>query len=488
MSGWGAVLAAVCCLALSTLAAAQSPPPAQSPNTQPNVILEPLRQAPRQTDQLQDTSGAAESQRLLRPDRVVTYDDVMAAPDDIDLNFAYAQTQIGRGDLHGAAATLERIILINPDLPRVRLLYAIVLYRLDNLDEAERELRAVRLYEMPSSLRAELDRYLSQIELRRKLTRYTLTVSASVQQDWNKNAASASGQTLVGASVTGIGQDIRTPLVGHDQRRSDQAYIGLARLDVSRDLGFQARHQITGAISYYRDQQVSLAEFDLSAISAELGGVYDASPVTIVPNFYRRRINLDNRHYADNTGADLHVYHQYDPETQLYVLGVAEYQNYWPIPIEQNAKEYNGWLYTTGFGVNYTFLQSMRIGLELDGIRKYAARNYNSYNGARIAGTHTWIFGNGTFLLTLLSAERDWYEEGYPVVSDLTRHDQIYRGRITYGVPVGLFFDEDLRATDLLRDLTLAVSFEAVHQYSNIINYSYNNRSASIGLSKRWEF
>ena len=474
----GAVVLA-CGLAAPVAAAAQSPPPPSA--NQPNVILEPLRQAPRQSEELQGTSGAAESQRLLRPDREVTYDDLLAHPDDIELNFAYAQIQISRGDLHGAAATLERIILINPELPRVRLLYAIVLYRLDNLDEAERELQAVRTYEMPASLRAELDRYLSQIELRRKRTRYALTVSASIQQDWNKNAASLSGQTQVG-------NDLRTPLVGHDQRRSDQAFIGLSRLDVVHDLGFQARHQITGALTYYRDEQFNLHEFDLSALSGEIGGVYDLSPVSIVPNFYRRRINLDNRHYADNTGADLRAYHQYNAETQLYVLGQAEYQNYWPIPIEQNAKEFNGWQYTSGLGINYMILPTMRLGLELDAIRKLAVRNYNSYDGARIAGTHTWIFENGTFFLTLLSAERDIYKEPYTVVSDLTRHDQIYRGRITYGVPVSLLFDEELRGSDLLRDLTFSVSFEAVHQYSNIINYSYNNRAASVGFTKRWEF
>ena len=460
------------------VAAAQTPPPTAN---QPNVILEPLRQAPRQTDELQGTSGTAESQRLLRPDRDVTYDDLLAHPDDIALNFAYAQIQINRGDLHGAAATLERIILINPELPRVRLLYAIVLYRLDNLDEAERELRTVRTYEMPASLRAELDRYLTQIELRRKRTRYALTTSISVQQDWNKNAAAASG-------LTQVGDDIRTPLVGHDQRRSDQAMIALTRLDVAHDLGFQARHQITGSISYFRDQQVSLSEFDLWALSAELGGVYDLSPVSIVPNFFRRRINLDNTHYSDNTGGDLRVYHQYNADTQLYVLGTAEYQNYWPIAIEQNAKEYNGWLYTTGLGVNYTILPTMRIGFELDALRKLAVRNYNSYDGLRAAATHTWIFSNSTFLLTLLSAEQDIYKEAYPVVSDLTRHDKIGRARITYGVPLSAVFSDDFGLPELVRDVTFAASFELVRQFSNITNYTYNNRSASIGFSKRWEF
>jgi Flp pilus assembly protein TadD len=106
----------------------------------PTDVTDPARQATRRAGEIEAISREAEDQRLLRPEREVTYEDVLANPDNIDLNFAYAQVQIARGDLKNAAATLERILLIEQDLPRVRLLYAIVLFRLDNLDEAEREL------------------------------------------------------------------------------------------------------------------------------------------------------------------------------------------------------------------------------------------------------------------------------------------------------------------------------------------------------------
>jgi hypothetical protein len=464
-------------LAAAFLAVSVSAGNAQSP-AQPNVIMGPMREAPRQTEQIQGTSGAAAMQQLLQPQRQVTYDDVLAHPDDIDLNYAYAQIQIRNGDLHGATATLERIILINPDLPRVRLLYAIVLYRLDNLDEAERELRAVQAYDMPASLRAELNRYLDQIQLRRRTTRYTLTVSANLQQDWNKNAAAASGFDLV--------SDFPAQLVGHDQRRSDQSLLMLTRLDVSHDLGYQARHQITGALSYYRDQQNSLFEYDLTSLSGEVGGVYDASPVTVVPNFYRRRITLDNRFYSYLTGTEWRALDQLNRDLQIYGVAGAEYEQYAPLSIEQNAPEYDGWLYTTGGGFAYALDPSMRIAVEMDGARKLAARNYNSFDGMRLAAVDTWIFGNGTFLITSLSGEEDFYKEPYTVVSVQTRHDRIGRGRITYGVPASVFFSNG--TPQLLNDLTFTVSFEMVRQLSNITNYTYNNRDAAVGFSKRWDF
>ena len=59
----------------------------------------------------------------------VTYQQVLADPDNIDLNIRYALTQIRDGNVRGAGATLERILLIRPDLASVRVLFAIVLFR-----------------------------------------------------------------------------------------------------------------------------------------------------------------------------------------------------------------------------------------------------------------------------------------------------------------------------------------------------------------------
>ncbi len=421
----------------------------------------------------------AEAQRLLRPDRFVTYQDVLANPDDVDINFAYAQIQIARGDVRSAGATLERILLVSPDLPRVRLLYAIVLYRLDNVDEAERELRAVRLLEMPPSLRAEIDRYLEQIELRRKRTRFALTQSFGFQYDWNRNSAAASGVNLI--------SDFPGNLEGHSRRRQDQAVTAVTRLDASHDLGYQARHRLTGGLTYYRGEQIHLSELDLQSASMDFGGVYDASPVSIIPSFYGRRIMLANQFYAYNQGVNLRAEHQMTGELQLFVYGEAERQKYREIGEDTAAPEKTGPQFTLGGGISYTLNPEMRVGLEFSSIRKFAARNYNSYDGEAVTASHTWLFGEGLFLLSTLSGEIDRYEESDPSVSDMTRRDRIGRARMTLGVPVATILDED-GTIPFLRDLTLTLTGEAVRQVSNLTNYTYNNRRAAIALTKRWEF
>ena len=119
----------------------------------------------------------------------MTYADILANPDDIELNLAFAQNQIADGNVQGASAAYERILLIQPENARVRLLYAIVLFRLDSLKEAERELKTVGKLKMAAGLRSQIDYYLQQIKLRSKATRYAFMVSAGGQYDWNKNSA-----------------------------------------------------------------------------------------------------------------------------------------------------------------------------------------------------------------------------------------------------------------------------------------------------------
>lgn len=58
----------------------------------------------------------------------VSYADVLTKPDDTALIVCFARGQINNGNVTGAVATLERILLIAPDAANVRYLYAIALY------------------------------------------------------------------------------------------------------------------------------------------------------------------------------------------------------------------------------------------------------------------------------------------------------------------------------------------------------------------------
>ena len=84
-------------------------------------------------------AGEALDYRAVEDGEPVSYADVLRDPDNVGLNFRFARQQVRRGDVKGSAATLERILLVNPSLAQVRLFYAVVLFRLENLNESQRE-------------------------------------------------------------------------------------------------------------------------------------------------------------------------------------------------------------------------------------------------------------------------------------------------------------------------------------------------------------
>ena len=175
----------------------------------------------RSQQELEDAARAAERariQRLLGSGEEVTYQDVLKDPDNIELNLRFARSQIARENIRGASATLERILLLDPNRPDVRLLYAVVLFRLDNLQDAERELLAVRDLPMRASLRAEIEGFLSQIQQRKKRIRYNALVAFGYQYDWNGNTASRSSTRLVSGFPASPGRSGHPSLRTFDQR------------------------------------------------------------------------------------------------------------------------------------------------------------------------------------------------------------------------------------------------------------------------------
>jgi len=422
---------------------------------------------------------AAEEERALEGEDV-TYAQILADPDNVDLNYRYAQAQIRRGDVRGAGATLERILLMHPGLPRIRLLYAIVLYRLDNLDEAERELRAVRDFEMPESLRADIDRYLALIALRRKTTRMSLYTSFGYQYDNNRNAAPASKRALV--------SDLPAVVSGASARQDDLAAVGLARFALRHDLGFQARHELTGALTYYHGEQTQQDRFDLQALTAELGGVYDATPFTFTPNIYYRRVNLSRENFLHAQGAELEAAYQATKSIGLHLRGRLEDQKFRGISENPTAFERQGPEWLGAAGAEAVLGPTMRIEAEFRLLLKEAREKYNGYLEKSLHLDHIWLLGGGHYLLTSLSAAIDLYDDPDPFVSAATRRDEQYRARFTYGLPLSWLAGGEGAVAEALRGFNLNNTYEVYRSSSNLTNFTYWNRRYSISVSRRWEF
>ncbi len=407
----------------------------------------------------------------------VTYQQVLADPDNIDLNFRYALTQIREGNVRGAGATLERILLIRPDLATVRVLFAIVLFRLDNLDEAERELLAVRELDMPDDLRAQIDRYLEQIQNRRKVTKFVFAVNLSGQYDWNRNASPKSETRLA------FGLPTRTS--GTSARIDDLSINGLAQLSFEHDLGAQKRHMMVGGVVYYQGEQIQQDDLDLQAISADFGFELDFAPDTFTPRILYENVLLSREKYLVAKGASLDWNRDVSNTFGVFGKAQAKYQYYNNITGNTTATQRSGRSYQFELGFSQVLDTTQRLRASFTRGRTIASRAFNSFDRDQLAATHTWLFEDGDFLLTSLTIGHDRYDRNDPSVATDTRSDKFGRLRLTYGIPVSAIGDDVPR---VLEDLTFTLSAEAYRQLSNITNFSYNNYRFAVGVSRRWEF
>ena len=108
----------------------------------------------------------------------ITFEDVFANPDDKQLNIDYARQEAAAGNLLASAATLERLLLNDPNWDEARLFYAAVLYRLGDYQGAEREVRILEARPLSPNLQAQLQSFKERI--RQKQSRSALSGSIGI--------------------------------------------------------------------------------------------------------------------------------------------------------------------------------------------------------------------------------------------------------------------------------------------------------------------
>ena len=100
---------------------------------------------------------------------------------------------------------------------------------------------------------------------------------------------------------------------------------------------------------------------------------------------------------------------------------------------------------------------------------------------------HTWLLGDGQFLLNSLTYQRDRYNDADSFVSKRTRRDDIIRYRLTYGAPLGFLFGVDV-LPEVLENVSFTPSIEVVRSRSNINNNDTKNFKVQGLLTKSWSF
>lgn len=431
--------------------------------------------AGRRSERLSQTAKKAEERRAVESaGERITYQQIFKDPDNIDLNFRYAKQQIIEGDLKGASATLERILMIDPALPRVRLLLAVVHLRLDNLYEAEKELTAILKLPMPSSLRGEIDEYMRLIRRRRRRTNINARLGAGFQYDTNRNAAPNSGQRLFLGSVTNLVSGLK---------EDDQSLIATGHIGVVHDLGVQAGHELFANYNYYRAEQAEISLLDMQAHSYEAGFKYKSSQfgdfsIGPVGNY----VTLDaNTPYLRTQGARLSWKRTLSKTTTLDFSVRTVFERFLPSVNLSLAEDRSGGRSDVRFGTGKVLTPSQYLSVHAFYMDKDAKKRYNAFSRLGIRLAHQWLLGKGRFMLTSFTGALDRYAEPEFAISTAFRRDDTVRFGATFGTPLGFIAAP-------LKDLIWSAGGEIFHSFSNLTNYQYTNHRVNTMLTYKFDY
>ncbi len=189
---------------------------------------------------------------------------MMADPADLDLTFRFAELAMAAGDLEGAVSAFERLLIFNPDLPRIRYELGLLYVRLGSYQIAKGYFEdAARASGMPADIRASTQANLAEIEKRLSATSFTITTQAGMRWQSNANAANSAGTVkLFGLDAT---------LDPTSQKRADWNAYAQASLSFSYDLGTQDRDTLETGVQLYGTRQLQVSSLDLQVAQIELG-------------------------------------------------------------------------------------------------------------------------------------------------------------------------------------------------------------------------
>lgn len=425
------------------------------------------------------TAERAEKKKALEGFAEVSFEDILKDPDNPQLNYRYAIQQVKDNDLLGAVGTLERILSTRPDLHEVRLFYAVVLFRLDNTIEAQRELDALKDAPLSDELRKEWKSYNDQIKLRKKKTRFALTQALGYAFDSNRNAAPSSKKVLFANLLLDNTVDSR--------RRSDTSFLNITTLDVNHDLGFQAGHELMGSFTYYLQNQNKLDSLDLGSYQYEMGPVYKSRFFDFTPSFSASHVFLSDENYLRTQAGNFLLTRTFFQRLDSFFRYKIERLDYMRIKENNTADQRSGYQSTLVTGLGYMLRPDMKIGGALNYSYKNAKADYEGYDHFGFLLSHSWLLGKGQFLINAIDTSFDRYDEQDAAIATMFRKDANFRYRVTYGAPLTFFLIGKILPKPF-KGVIASFSYEYFRSLSNVTNYTYTNNKFQGLLTKKWEF
>lgn len=401
----------------------------------------------------------------------ITFEQVLAAPDDAKLNLAYARQQVASGRLQQAAAALERLLIMQPNWDSVRLFYGLVLYRLGDLVGAKRELEILEGRGLSPQQEANRKKYLALATKRGKGLRITSRYTIGGRYDTNPGRVS---DAVAAATIA--------------SKDDDFAFSGSSRLRVEADLkngrGDYLFFQSNGLLRDYFD----VDRADRANSRLRVGAKLNFDRINLTPYLQYGSSWLQYDKFQEGYGGGLDVNWTLSSQVTLRLQGQAIEENYLTAAGSTIGGRRDGVRYSGGARISWRPSDSLVLWTGVTYRTKDAKDDGFSYESGTLSVGARKLLGKGRYLTLGAVATRIEYDQPDNFYSNtVTRRDDRLRLRAAAGAPLSTLL-ADVELPSAIADIVAQVSATYHHQNSSINQLDIDNFGFDLTFTKRFSF
>jgi tetratricopeptide (TPR) repeat protein len=192
------------------------------------------------------------------------FQEMLRQPANLDVLFRFASIASQTGDLEGAISALERMLLINANLPRVRLELGVLYYRLGSYEVARTYLDgALKSPTLPADVRSRAEQFMAQIEKQQKRSHFSGEAFVGWRYQSNANLGPATSDVRLFGQAANLNQQA----VG----APDWGVVSTLQVRHSYDLGTQDRAALETVFTGYVNRQFQLSAANVSLLDLTSG-------------------------------------------------------------------------------------------------------------------------------------------------------------------------------------------------------------------------
>jgi tetratricopeptide (TPR) repeat protein len=231
------------------------------------------------------------------------FQEMLKKPADLDVLFKFAGLAAKTGDLEGAISALERMLLINGDLPRVRLELGVLYYRLGSYEVARTYLEsALKSPNLPADVRSRAEQFMAQVQSQQKTSVFSAEAFIGMRYQSNANLGPATSNVQLFGQAANLNQQ--------SLGQPDWGVVSTLQIRHRYDLGLQDKAAIETQFTSYINRQLQLTAANVSIFDLTSGprfqvfnGIFE--DVTLKPFGAFGYILVNDTPYYGSYGAGL---------------------------------------------------------------------------------------------------------------------------------------------------------------------------------------